>query len=91
MNWIKTITCRLGFCLEPNWEQDFPKDRIKEILMSNPAVGGESDIASDIFESGELVSFKYGTKIIEQGAQDDDVYFFLFGEAYIIVKKKREL
>lgn len=65
------------------------RNRIRTTLLQNPAVGGEAAIADRLLSSGEVVRFRKGEKIIEQGAFGDEVYFLLFGDTDIIADGRK--
>ena len=65
------------------------QDRIKEILLENPAVHHDQTIVEHLVANGETVFFRKGDKIIQQGAQDINVYFLLSGDVDIIFKSQK--
>lgn len=61
------------------------KTDLVEALCEQKIVGADRKFAEALAEKGELVEFKPGQVIIEQGAADRDVYFLLAGKATVIV------
>lgn len=63
-------------------------DLVKHCLMMQESfLGDRSAIVDRIYEKGELLIFRDKQKIIEQGADDNDIYFILSGEVDIYVNK----
>jgi len=91
MSWATKLKVCLGLQSPVDPLLDFKgregKQRIRDTLLQNPAVGGEKAIAESIEAGGRLVGFTKGEEVITEGAQDDDVYFLLSGETDIIVGK----
>lgn len=65
-----------------------PNDLI-ESLRDQRLVRGDRALAECIAEQGELVEFRPGQLLIEQGGADRDLYFLLVGSARVIVNKAR--
>ena len=90
MSIARNISGILGFRFTPEAPEksvgndNGERGRIRATLLQNPAVGGEAAIADRLLSSGEVVRFRKGDKIIEQGAFGDEVYFLLFGDTDII-------
>ena len=47
---------------------------------------GDSDVAEAIASGGELVEFKAGDVLIQEGGEDNDVYFLVSGQVSVVVK-----
>lgn len=93
MSWSQRLVHAFGLKKKAdplvNFRGDGAEDRIQNTLMQNPAVGGDAKIVAEIISAGELVGFHQGDKIIEQGSDDDDVYFLLAGEADVLVDGRK--
>lgn len=65
-------------------------DRQLAVIMRNPAVCGNENLAATLIHAGEVVSFKKGEDIIIEGdVEDDSVFFILSGVADVFVNGKR--
>lgn len=93
MSWTQKLAYAFGVKSKPDPLAHFKgrgtDDRIQETLLQNPAIGGDLEIATEIMSSGDLVGFRQGEQIVEQGANNDDVYFLLAGEADILVRGRK--
>lgn len=58
-------------------------------LRSQKIVGGNQALAEEIASVGEVIEVAKGTAIIEQSADDNDVYLILTGAFSIVVNGKR--
>jgi len=82
------------FCLKPTAKlpEAFSKidseSLIRQTLLKNPAIQEDSAIVDDLLEHGEMVFYQRGDRIIEEGAQDNDVYFLVSGEVDIVFKSQ---
>jgi len=59
------------------------EERIRETLLLNPAIDGDRSIVNRLIAEGEVVHFRKRDRIIQEGAQDDAVYFLLAGEVVL--------
>jgi predicted nucleotide-binding protein len=59
-----------------------------EILREQKMVGGNAELASRIASEGALTSVTAGESIIEQGADDNDLYLIVAGSFDVIVNGK---
>jgi CRP/FNR family transcriptional regulator, cyclic AMP receptor protein len=57
-----------------------------DALKRQEFVGGSAKLAEAFAARGELVEFAKGSKIITQGAEDNDIYFLLAGTVSIVIK-----
>jgi predicted nucleotide-binding protein len=57
-----------------------------DALKRHELVGGETALANEMAEQGELLEFPKGHKIIVQGGEDNDIYLLLAGEVSIVIK-----
>ncbi|TRW94303.1 cyclic nucleotide-binding domain-containing protein [Paracoccus sp. M683] len=57
---------------------------IRRILADNPAINGDAEVMDRFVAEGEVSYFRRGQVLIEQGAQDDNVYFLLSGSVDIV-------
>lgn len=93
MYWTAKLGRALGFgrnTILP--EQFFGNDGqilINETLLKNPAVHGDQAIVKQLVSVGKTVFFRKGDKIIQQGGQDNDVFFLLSGEVDIVFKSQK--
>jgi CRP/FNR family transcriptional regulator, cyclic AMP receptor protein len=60
-----------------------------EALRSQKIVAGNEDLAKRIAEVGSLLEVDSGTSVIEQGAEDTDVYFVISGAFDIVVNGRK--
>jgi predicted nucleotide-binding protein len=60
-----------------------------EALLAQKVVQGNRALAEFIAQEGELLEFKPGKNLIEQGAGDRDVYFLLAGRTQLIIHGNR--
>jgi hypothetical protein len=67
---------------------DDAEDRIRKTLASNRAIHGDQSIVEQLKAHGELIFFRRGDQIIEEGGQDCEVYFLLSGEVDIVFKSQ---
>lgn len=63
--------------------------RLIAALQNCPLVEHNEALASRLTEAGQLVSFETGEVIMAQGAEDNDVYFILVGEANVLVNGRQ--
>ncbi|MFC7049519.1 cyclic nucleotide-binding domain-containing protein [Emcibacter nanhaiensis] len=63
-------------------------ERQKSILLRNELISNNQEIAEKVLQRGKLITFSKNEKVIEQGADDDCVYFILSGEVTIRVNKR---
>ncbi|WP_422343000.1 cyclic nucleotide-binding domain-containing protein [Parasphingorhabdus sp.] len=70
------------------YEGETGQERIIAILRENPVVDGQGEVAATLYDRGAFQGFSKGEDLILQGANDDDVYFLLFGEVDILIDKK---
>ena len=59
------------------------------VLLNNPAVGGNQEIAELIADSCEVLCFTRGQYLIEQDDIGDDVFYLLAGEADIVLNGEK--
>ncbi len=64
------------------------KRRLLEAIQGQKIVGGDPQIASALTLVGTLVQFEPSNAIIEQDAEDNDIYFIIAGSASVKVKKR---
>lgn len=57
---------------------------LKEAMLNQKAVQGNSSLAAELAEKVELMEIKTGDVLIEQGADDHDVYFIVGGRFEIV-------
>lgn len=70
------------------YEGDENRERVISILRKNTVVDDDQEAASSLYERGHFRQFKKGDDLIIQGANDDDVYFLLFGTTDILIDGK---
>lgn len=88
MYWTAKIIRALG--REP--EAQFPsrfggnagQANARSVLLNNPAVGGDQEVANRLLATGNLTFFRRGNHLIKEGDHDNDVYFLLAGEVDIV-------
>lgn len=88
MYWTAKITRALGREPEAQFPGKFGGDAGQEmarsVLLNNPAVGGDQDVANRLLATGNLTFFRRGNHLIKEGDHDNDVYFLLAGEVDIV-------
>ncbi len=61
-------------------------DRLRlETIAAMPLVGGNENLARAIDDKAELLTIPKGTSFIEQGGDDNDVYFILAGVCDVVI------
>lgn len=60
------------------------QEQCRSVLLNNPVVGGDEDIANQLLSTGNLAFFQRGDRLIKEGDHDNDVYFLLAGEVDIV-------
>ena len=88
MYWTAKITRALGREPEAQFPSRFEGDAgqgmAQSVLLNNPAVGGDPDVANRLLATGNLTFFRRGNHLIKEGDHDNDVYFLLAGEVDIV-------
>ncbi len=88
MYWTAKITRALGreseAKLPSRFEGDAGQEQARSVLLNNPAVGGNEDVANRLLATGNLTFFRRGNPLIKEGDHDKDVYFLLAGEVDIV-------
>jgi len=86
--WTAKIARALGRELEaqlPNrFGGDSGQEQARSVLLNNPAVGGDEDVANQLLATGNLIFFRRGNSLIKEDDLDSDVYFLLAGEVDIV-------
>ena len=59
--------------------------KLIEALLAQGAIGGNRDLADALRTSGELVEFKDGDALIQQGGSEDSAFFLISGRAEVFV------
>ncbi len=67
---------------------DAGQEQARSVLLNNPAVGGDQDVANRLLATGNLTFFRRGNLLIKEGDHDNDVYFLLAGEVDIVFGKR---
>lgn len=60
-----------------------------EAMQTQRLVGGDAQLAAELAEMVELISIEAGVTIIEQEAEDNDIYFIIRGVFDVIVNATR--
>jgi len=60
-----------------------------EALLGQPVVGGNRDLANELADRVELLAVEGGQKLIDQGAEDDDLFFILAGTVSVFVNGRK--
>lgn len=93
MSWATRLAWKSGIKRKPDPLAEFYGERgleqIRLRISRNPSIGEDAKIVEKLMSVGRLEGFFEGENIIEQGAQDNDVFFILGGEADIIVGKQK--
>ena len=88
MYWTAKITRALGrepeAQLPSRFRGDAGREQARSVLLNNPAVGGDEDVANRLLTTGNLTFFRRGDLLIKEGDHDNDVYFLLAGEVDIV-------
>lgn len=72
--------------MKTRFEGDEGSRRLIAAFQRQKITAGDKDIASILAIKTELVEFKAGQLLIEEGASDTDIYFILAGTVSILVK-----
>ena len=59
------------------------------VLLNNPAVGGNQEIAELIADSCDMLCFTHGQYLFEQDDIGDDVFYLLAGEADVVLNGEK--
>ena len=70
--------------IEKKFSGDEGRKRIHSTLLKNPAILGDSDASEFVIQNSTIKFFCRNAYIITQSEMDDDVYFLIFGDVYII-------
>lgn len=88
MYWAAKITRALGrepeAQLPSRYRGDADQEQARSVLLNNPAVGGDEEVANRLLAKGNLTFFRRGNPLINEGDHDSDVYFLLAGEVDIV-------
>lgn len=88
MYWTAKIVRALGLeskaQLPSRFEGDTGKEQARSVLLNNPAVGGNENVANGLLATGNFDFFRRGNLLIKEGDNDSDVYFLLAGEVDIV-------
>lgn len=88
MYWTAKIARALGrepeAQLPSRFGGDAGQEQARSVLLNNPAVGGDEDVANRLLATGSLTFFRRGNLLIKEGDLDNDVYFLLAGEVDIV-------
>lgn len=71
--------------MKERFEGEAGRQRLVEALVTQKLVGGNRQLATEMAEVVELVEVTKKTPIIEQGAEDTDIYLILSGSFSILV------
>jgi predicted nucleotide-binding protein len=64
------------------------RSALLEALKIQKIIRGDQNIADDLLEMIELIEFKEGDCVIEQGSLDNSLYFILIGEVQVFVNER---
>ena len=64
------------------------RSALLEALKTQNIIRGDQNISEDLLECIELIEFKEGDCVIEQGSLDNSLYFILIGEVQVFVNKR---
>jgi CRP/FNR family cyclic AMP-dependent transcriptional regulator len=78
----------MGVIMKDRFAGETGRRILLEALRDQKLVAGNAELADRIASIGELIDVKTGTTIIEQGADDNDVYFILAGSFNIVVNNR---
>ncbi len=88
MYWTAKIARALGrepeAQLPSRFGGDAGQEQARSVLLNNPAVGGDEDVANRLLATGNVTFFRRGNLLIKEGDLDNDVYFLLAGEVDIV-------
>jgi CRP-like cAMP-binding protein len=71
------------------FEGEIGRPNLIEALRSQKIVVGNAELAERIADTGVLVGINQGATIIDQGAEDTDVYLIIAGAFDIVVNVRR--
>jgi CRP/FNR family cyclic AMP-dependent transcriptional regulator len=80
---------KLIYFMKRRFEGTDGQRRLIMALQSCHLVEHNEALANRLAEVGQLVSFEVGDTIMTQGAEDNDVYFILVGEANVLVNGRQ--
>jgi predicted nucleotide-binding protein len=68
----------------------FQEPRVRlDTVRGHRLVGGDRDLAKEICAAAEVVSFNPGERLIEQGADDRDLYLIVAGSCDVVVNGRK--
>ena len=65
------------------------KRRAVDVLLEQRIVKGNGELAEKLFETGSLLEVIPGDSFIDQGAEDNDIYFILSGNSEVLVNGRK--
>jgi CRP/FNR family transcriptional regulator, cyclic AMP receptor protein len=71
------------------FEGDGRRRQRLEAILENRLICGRKELAEEICDEADLLELAAGDKLIEQGADDDDIYLLLAGSVDIVVNGRR--
>jgi CRP-like cAMP-binding protein len=87
MYWTSKLARFCGVEKAPKLPERFSADSAGEvigrILAENPAIAGDESIIAQLIARGEIRYFRRGDTLIQEGAQEDHVFFLLSGRVDI--------
>lgn len=66
-------------------QEDWPEDRVDQVLRDVAWLRDNHSLRNAIVRDGRFCRFRAGAVLIEQGTEDQDVFFLLRGEVNILV------
>lgn len=92
MYWTANLKRFLGLQSQPKlpmiYQEEDTEIKIRSVLSKNPAIDTDTSIVDAFVDAGEMVFFRCGEKIIEEGQTDDDVYLLVAGKVDIVFKRQ---
>jgi predicted nucleotide-binding protein len=71
------------------FQGDSGRENLIEALRNQKIVGGNAALSEKIADIGHLAEVDKGTTIIEQGAEDDDIYLIIAGAFDVLVNGRK--
>lgn len=74
--------------MKERFDGDSGKRRLIEALLQQKIIEHDPEIAKAFAEAGHLLDLDAATKLIEQGASDNDIYLLIDGEVHVVVNDR---
>ena len=65
------------------------RDNLINALLQQQTLAADRGVAEKLAEAGEVVQYPVGDTIVEQGGEDDDVFFLINGEVDVFINHQK--